>query len=129
MLPRYSLIAVFCALLIVIATAMTIKNADQNTIENITELTDLRSSILRHLADKNEEKLTVFNLTAEKFSLRTPDSCHCSANYVKDALALFNGSDPPFLPAYRGGKAQIITLPEKITDIAACRHADGTSVC
>jgi len=121
--------AVFCALLTVVATAMTIKNADRNTIENITEPTDSRSSILRHLADKNEEKPTVVNFTAEKISLRPPDPCQCSANDVKEALALFNGSEPPFLPAYRGGKAQIITLPDQITDSAACRHADGTSMC
>jgi hypothetical protein len=65
MIPRYLLIVVFCALLIVIATAMTIKNAEYNIIENITEPTELRSSFMRYLADKNEEKPTVVNFTAK----------------------------------------------------------------
>ena len=78
MLPRYLFIAVFCALQTVDATAMKIKNEDRNTIEIITEPTDSRSNIFRHLADKYEEKPTVVDFAAEKFSLRPPDSCKCS---------------------------------------------------
>jgi hypothetical protein len=55
MLPRYLLMVVFSALLIVFATAMTIKNADRNTMEDLTESADSRYSILRYLAEKNEE--------------------------------------------------------------------------
>ena len=84
---------------------------------------------MRHLSDKNEEKPTAVNFAADEFSLRPPDPCQCSAHDVKQALAPFNRPEPPFLPAYRGGKAQIITLPDQITDSAACRHADSTSVC
>jgi hypothetical protein len=108
---------------------MTIKNSDRNAMEDITQPTESRSSILRHLAENKEEQPTVVNLAAEEFSLRPPDPCLCSANDIKKALALFNGSNPPFLPAYYGGKAQIITLPDQISDRAACRLADGTSLC
>ena len=75
MLPRYLLMVVFSALLIVIAAAMKIKNADRNTMEDLTEPTDSRSGILRHLADKNKKQPTAVNFTAEEFSLRPPDPC------------------------------------------------------
>ena len=98
-------------------------------MEDLTESTDSRSSILRHLADKNKKQPTAVNFAAEKFGLRPPDPCQCNANDVKQTLALFNRPNPPFLPAYRGGKAKIITLPDHITESAACRRIDGTSMC
>ena len=55
MLPRYLLVVVFSALLIVVATVIKIKNADRNTVENLTEPTVSLFSILRHLADKNKD--------------------------------------------------------------------------
>jgi hypothetical protein len=66
---------VFSALLKVVAAAMKIKNADRNTMEDLTEPTDSRSSILRHLADKNKKQPTAVNFAAEEFSLRPPDPC------------------------------------------------------
>ena len=51
MLARY-LIMVIYAFIIVIATAMTNKNPDRNTIKNLAEPGESRSSILRHLAGK-----------------------------------------------------------------------------
>ena len=50
-------------------------------------------------------------------------------NDVKQTLAPFKGPDPPFLPAFLGGKAQIITLPDQNSDSVACRLADGTLMC
>ncbi len=48
---------------------------------------------------------------------------------VKQALALFYGPNPPFVPAYRDGKAQTIKLPDQVSDEVTCRRADGTSAC
>jgi hypothetical protein len=57
----------------------------------------------------------------------TPQICECD-NLIH-TLAPFNRPDPLFLPSYLDGKAQIITLLVEISDIAACRLADGTSMC
>jgi len=59
---------VICALLLLIATVMTIKNADRDTIEDVSKPTDSRSSILRPLAEEKEEQPTLVDLAAEKFS-------------------------------------------------------------
>jgi hypothetical protein len=48
---------------------------------------------------------------------------------MKQALAPFNGPDPPFLPANRNSKAQTIKLQDENLDSATCRRADGTSMC
>ncbi len=69
------------------------------------------------------------DFSADEFNLRPSKPCECSVNDLKQALAPFNGPDPPFLPAYCGSKAQTIKLPDQIPDSAACRHADGTSMC
>jgi hypothetical protein len=78
------------------------------------------------LEEKKEKKPTVVEFSAGELSLKPPEPCECSANDLKQALAQLNGPDPPFLPAYRGSKAQIIKLPDQIPDSAACRRADGT---
>ena len=62
MVSRYLHFVVFCALIIVVAAALTIKNADKNTKEDQTEPTDSRPSFLRHLAENKEEQLTLANL-------------------------------------------------------------------
>ncbi len=62
MLTRYLHLVVFCALIIVVAAAITIKNADSNTMEDNTEPTDSRPSLLRHLAENKEEQPTLTNL-------------------------------------------------------------------
>jgi hypothetical protein len=51
---RQLLLMVIFALLLLIVTAMTIKNADRDTIENLYKPPDSRSSILRHLAEEKE---------------------------------------------------------------------------
>ncbi len=58
-----------------------------------------------------------------------PDPCRCGVIDLKQTLAPLNGPNPPFLPAYRTGKAQIFTLFSQNTDSAACGLADGTSKC
>ena len=125
----FKLLATFATLIILIAKAMNIKHSDPNTTEYLTELIDSRPSLLRLLAEKKEEQPNLVNSTADDFSIRPPEPCDCSANEFKKALAPSNGPDPPFFSAYRGGMAQIITLPNQISDIAACRRADGTLMC
>ncbi len=96
MVTRYLNLAVFCALILVVAAAITIKIADTNTIENHTEPNNSSPSLLRHLAEKKEEQPTLANLAEEKFSFRPLEPCQCSAYGVKLNLALFNGPEPPF---------------------------------
>jgi hypothetical protein len=93
---------VSCAKLIVIATAMTIKNADRKTQEDLTEPANSSSSLLRHLAENKQEQPNLVNFAEEEFSLMPPDPCKCSADYIKKTLAQFNGPEPPFLPTYPG---------------------------
>ena len=128
MLLRCQLVALLAGMKAHIATAMTIKHADQNIIEDLPEPTDSRPSLLRDLAEKKKEQPTLVDLANDEFSLRTPKPCECIANEIKKTLTLFNGPDPPILSAYRGGKAKIITLLNQISDSVACRHADGTSM-
>ena len=105
MLLRYKLMALLAALIILIIKVMTIKIKDQNAIEDHTKPTASHMSLLPHLAQKNEEKFTSVKFAADEFSLKPPKPCECSANELKKALAKSNGPDPPFLPAYHGGKA------------------------
>ncbi len=51
MLTRYLHLIVFCALIIIVTAAITIKNANINTMEDHTEPTDSRPSFLRHLSE------------------------------------------------------------------------------
>jgi hypothetical protein len=117
---------VFCALIIVIATAITIEITDPNTTKDFAELTHSNSNILRLLEEVKEKKPTMVDFLAGEFSLKPPSPCKCSLNDLKQALAPFNGPDPPFLPAYRNSKAQNIKLQDEIPDSTACRRADGT---
>ena len=123
------LLMVFCALIILITTALTMKISDPNTTEDITDLTRSNSSILRLLEEEKEKKPTVVDFSAGEFNLRPPKPCECSANDLKQTLTSFKGPDPPFLPAYCGSKAQTIKFPDQIPDSAACRRAEGTSMC
>ena len=129
MLALMKIMAIFIALFLLTVTGITINKADPNTMKDLTQPTDLLPSILRQSDEKKEEQLSIFNLAAEEFSLRPSEPCLCSANDVKQALAPFNGPDPPFLAAYRGGKAQIINLADQISDVGACRLADGNLMC
>jgi hypothetical protein len=122
------LLMVLCALIIVITTAITIKISDPNTTEDFTELTHSNFIIHGHLEGEKEKKPTVVDFSANEFNLRPPKPCECSLNDLRQALALFNRQSP-FLSAYRGSKAQTIKLPNQIPDSAACRSADGTSMC
>ncbi len=117
------------ALLILIAKAMKIKHSYPKTTETLTNLIDSRPSLLRLLAEKKEEQPTLVNCAADEFSLRLLEPCDCSANGFKKALAPSNGPKLPFFSAYRGGMAHIITLPNHISDSAACRRDDGTLMC
>ncbi len=128
MLARLFLM-VFCALITLVTTALPIKISEPNTTENFTDLTHSISSIIRILKEEKEKKPTVVDFSAGEFNLRPPNPCECNANNLEQALASFKRPDPPFLYAYRGGKAQIINLPDQILDSAACRRADGTSMC
>ena len=105
MLSRLKRAALFAALLLAVATGTTIQNADPNTVKDLIELTYSNSSTLSHQAGKKEEKTTGVHFSAEEISLGTQEPCECTAKDVKQALAPFNGPDPPFLPAYRNGKA------------------------
>ena len=120
------LLMVFCALILIITTAITINILHLNTTEDFTELTHSNSSILRLLEEEKGKKPTVVNFFAGEFGLRHPKPCEFSADDLKQALASFNGPDPPFLPAYRNSKAQTINFPDQISDSAAYRRADGT---
>ena len=71
MLARY-LIMVIYAFIIVIATAMTNKNPDRNTLKDLAEPTDSHSSILRHLAGKKEENPGIVDLVPDEYSLMPP---------------------------------------------------------
>jgi len=82
-------------LIALIATAIMIK--PQETESALPEL----ASSLHELVDKKEQKPA--NFTPTEINLSPP--CECSANDLKRALSPFNGPDPPFLPAYIGGKA------------------------
>ncbi len=62
MLLIYLHFVVTGAFIIVVAAAITIKNADSNTKEDHTETTDSRPSLLRHLAENKEEQPTLANL-------------------------------------------------------------------
>ena len=106
------MLMVFCMLIIVITTAITIKISDLNITEDFTEVTHSNFSIPRHLEEVKEKKLTVVDFYDGEFNLRPAKPCECSVNDLKQALALFNGPDSPFLPAYRGSKAQTINLPD-----------------
>jgi hypothetical protein len=57
----------------------------------------------------------------------TPIICECDD--LTQTLAPFNRLDPLFLTSYLDGKAQIITLLVRISDIGACSLADRTSMC
>ncbi len=81
------LLMVICTLLLLIATAMTIKNADHDTIEDLYKPTDSRSSILRHLAEEKEEQKILVDLATEKLSSGPLEPCLCSADNVKKTLA------------------------------------------
>ena len=129
MLLRCQLMALLAGMKAHIATAMTIKHADHNIIEDLPEPTDSRPSLLRDLAEKKKEQPTIVDFAADEFSLRTPKPCECIANEIKKTLAPFNGPDPPILSTYRGGKPQIITFIHQISDSVACRRADGNSMC
>jgi hypothetical protein len=128
MLARFKRMAI-AALLIMAATGITIKKADPNSIKNFAEQTNSRSSLLRHFEGKNEEKPTVVNFDKEESSLRLPEPCLCRLNDLKQTLATFNGPNLIYSPTYRGGKAQILTLPVQISDSLACRLADGSLMC
>ena len=52
----------FCALIIVVAASIIVKNADTNTMEDRTEPTDSRPSLLRHRDEKKDEQPTLANL-------------------------------------------------------------------
>ena len=71
MLARY-LIMVIYAFIIVIATAMTNKNPDRNTIKNLAEPGESRSSILRHLAGKKEDNPSIVDLAPDEYGLIPP---------------------------------------------------------
>jgi hypothetical protein len=115
-------------LIIAITTVIAIKISDPNTTEDFTELTHSNSSILRLLDIEKEEKPDVINFSASSDNFRPPKPCECGTNYAKKALALFNGPESPII-LYRSGMAEIITLPDQLSDSAACRRADGTSMC
>jgi hypothetical protein len=80
MLPQYLLMVIFCALLIVVVTAMTIKNVYRETTEDLTEPANSRSSLLRHLTENKQEQPTLVNFAEEEFSLRPRDPCKCYAD-------------------------------------------------
>ena len=105
MLSQFKRAALIAALLLAVAIGTTIKNADLSTIKDLIELTYSNSTTPSHQAGKKEEKTTGDHLYAEEISLWPQEPCECSAKDVKQALAPFNGPDPPFLPAYRDGKA------------------------
>ena len=71
MLARY-LIMVIYAFIIVIPTAMTNKNPDRNTMKDLEEPSDSRSSILRHLAGKKEDNPSIVDLAPDEYSLMPP---------------------------------------------------------
>jgi hypothetical protein len=129
MLNRFKLMALFAALILAVAIGTTINNADPDTIKDFLELTYSNSSTLSHQAGKKEEKPTVVDFSADEIHLGPSEQCECSTEDVKKALAPFNGPEPPFLPAYRDGKAQTIKLLDQASDGVNCRRADGTSAC
>jgi hypothetical protein len=63
---------VFCALIIVTATAIIIEISDTNTNKDFTELTYSNTNILRLLEEVKEKKLTVVDFSADKCSLMPP---------------------------------------------------------
>ncbi len=69
------------------------------------------------------------NFSADEILLGPSEPCQCSTKDVKHALAPLNGPEPPFVPAYRDGKAQTIKLPDQASDGVTCRRADGISAC
>jgi hypothetical protein len=100
---------------------------DTNTIEDFKESSDSELGKQHKLAGKNLESYTTKNLASVKFF---SPPCQCNAiNDIKKALASLKRSEPLFLPAYRGGKAQILSLSSKITDSDACSVADGAPLC
>ena len=100
MLDLIKLIAVSSTFFLLTVTGITINKADLNTMKDLTQPTDsLPPSILRHSDENKEDQLSIVNLAAEEFILRPYEPCLCSANDVKQALAPFNGPDPPFLAA------------------------------
>ena len=129
MLSRFKLMAFFGALLLAVAIETTIKNAEPSTIKDLLKLTYSNSRTLSHQAGKKEEKTIGVDFSADEIRLGPSEPCECSAKDIKQALAPFNGPDPPFEPAYRDGKAQTIKLPDQISDGVTCRRADGTSAC
>ena len=129
MLSRFKLVALFTALLLAVVIGTTIKNADPKIIKDLIELTYSNSSTISQQARNKEENPTEVDFSAYEISLGPSEPCNCSAKDVKQALAPFNGPNPPFLPAFRDGKAQTIKLPDQVSDKETCRRADGTSVC
>ena len=69
------------------------------------------------------------DFSADKIRLGPPEPCECSTKDVKPALAPLTGPEPPFVPAYRDGKAQTIKLPDQASDRVTCKRADSTSAC
>ncbi len=129
MLSRFKLITLIAALLIAVAIGKTIKNADPSTIKDLIELTYSKSSSLSHQAGNKGEKTSEVDFSAEKNSIGSSELCECSAKDVKQALAPFNGPEPPFVPAYCDGNAQTIKLPDQVSDGLTCKRTDGTSAC
>jgi hypothetical protein len=71
----------------------------------------------------------VVNFSDDEIRLGASEPCQCSTKDVKHALAILNGPEPPFVPAYRDGKAQTIKLPDQAYDGVTCRRAQGVSAC
>jgi hypothetical protein len=96
MLSRFKLMALFAALILAVTIGTNIKNADPDTIKDFLELTYSNSSTLSHQAGKKEEKPNVVDFSADEIRLGPSEQCECSTEDVKQALAPFSGTKPPF---------------------------------